>query len=323
MRAITITTPGDPSVLQLTEVEAPQPGPDEILIRVQAAGVNRADLLQRQGHYNPPPGATDILGLEVSGTIADLGAEVTNWQIDDPCVALLSGGGYAEYVVAPAGQVIPPPPGVDLTTAAGVVEVAATVVSNLDRGQLAAGEIFAVHGGAGGIGSFAIPYAKSLGATVLTTAGTDEKLDYCRTIGADLAVSYRGDWVADFDSFTESQGVDVLLDNMGAKYLEANVQALAVNGRLMIIGMQGGTQGTLDIGRLLRKRGAVFATALRSRPASEKGAICARLSDTVWPMVEAGTITPAPHVQIGLDEAARAHALMESGDHLGKIILTV
>lgn len=323
MKAVTCTEPGEPSVLTVSEVEPPEPGPGEILVRVVASGINRADLLQRRGHYRPPPGTSEILGLEVSGTVAALGDDVAGWELDRPCVALLSGGGYAEYVAVPAGQVLTPPEGVDLEVAGGVVEVAATVVSNLDLGGLRDGNVFAVHGGAGGIGSFAVPYAKALGATVLTTAGSEEKLDYCRSIGADLAVSYRSDWPAAFKEFTGGRGVDVLLDNMGAKYLESNVDVLAVDGRLMVIGLQGGRQGTLDLGRLLAKRGGVFATTLRSRPPEEKAAICARLAEAVWPLYADGSLTPAPQTRFPLAEAGRAHALMEAGDHLGKIVLVI
>ncbi len=321
MRAITVTEPGPPQNLRIADVEDPRPGSGDLLIRVAAAGVNRADLMQRQGHYPPPPGASPIIGLEVSGTIAGVGDDVTGWSVGDPCVALLAGGGYAELVAAPAGQVIPPPPGVDLVTAGGVIEVAATVQSNLDRAALAAGEVFLVHGGAGGIGSFAIPYAKSVGATVIATAGSAGKLDYCRAIGADHALSYRDDWANGVREVTDGRGPDVVLDNMGAKYLATHIDVLATDGRLMIIGLQGGTKAELDIGALLGKRGAVIAMSLRSRPVAQKAAICARVLESVWPLIASGAITlPTPRTY-PLDQAAAAHALLESGDHQGKTVL--
>nr|WP_239579446.1 NAD(P)H-quinone oxidoreductase [Microlunatus panaciterrae] len=314
-------SPGDPSVLTLTEVPTPEAGPGEILVKIVAAGVNRADLLQRQGHYPPPPGASPLLGMECSGVIAATGAGVTGWAPGQPCVALLAGGGYAEYVTVPAGQVLPPPDGIDLVTAAGLIEVAATVSSNLSLARLVSGETFLVHGGSGGIGSFAIQYARSLGARVIATAGAADKLDYCHSVGADLAVSYRTDWAAQASEFTAGAGVDVILDNMGASYLEANVGLLATGGRLVVIGLQGGRRGTLDLGTLMTKRAQVMATTLRSRPVPEKTAICSQVAETVWPLVSSGAIRPAPETRIPLAEAARAHALLESGDNLGKILL--
>lgn len=310
-------------MLELVELPTPSPGPGEVLIEVLAAGLNRADLLQRRGHYPPPPGASGVLGLEVSGHVAVLGPGVTGWEVGDACVALLAGGGYATYVVAPAGQVVLPPEGIDLVAAGGLVEVAATVQSNLDHAGLAAGDAFLVHGGAGGIGSFAVPYAKHLGATVITTAGSPEKLDYCRARGADRALSYRDDWPSGVREVVGEDGVDVILDNMGGKYLEDHVQLLAVGGRLMVIGLQGGSRGTLDLGRLLPKRGWVHAASLRSRPVEEKAAICRAVVNTVWPLLSDGTIEPAPYETFPLAEAAAAHARMESGEHFGKIILLV
>ena len=315
--------PGGPGVLELTEVPDPEPGPGEIAIRVRAAGVNRADLLQRQGHYPPPKGASGTLGLEASGQVAEVGAGVDGWSVGDDCVALLAGGGYAERVVVPAGQVTPPPPGIDLITAGGIIEAAATVQSNLANANLTAGEILLVHGGAGGIGSFAIPYAKHVGALVITTAGTPEKLDYCRELGADHAISYRGDWTAGVRAAAGDHGVDVILDNMGAKYLEDHVELLAADGRLMIIGMQGGRQGTLDIGRLMTKRGQLHAASLRARPVEQKAAICRAVVEMVWPLYADGTLAPPAYEVFPLAEAAAAHARMESGEHTGKIILRI
>jgi putative PIG3 family NAD(P)H quinone oxidoreductase len=322
VKAIVAREHGPPDVLELREVETPKLRPDEVLIKVAAAGVNRADLLQRQGHYQPPPGTSSIIGLEVSGTIAEVGEEVSNWEVEDPCIALLAGGGYAEYVAAPTGQVVPPPLGVELVAAAGVIEVAGTVHSNIELADLADGDVFLVHGGAGGIGSFAIQYAKSLGATVITTAGSEDKLRYCLSIGADKAISYRGDWAAEVREVA-GNGVNMILDNMGAKYLADHVQLLATDGLLAIIGMQGGRSGTLDLSSLMQRRGIVTASLLRSRPVAQKAAICRRLVERVWPLIADNTIKLPPLTVFPLAEAAAAHAHLESGDNIGKIILSV
>ena len=322
MKAIVARQDGGPEVLEVAEVPAPEPGPGELLVDVTAAGVNRADLMQRQGHYPPPPGASPLLGLEVSGRVAALGDRVEDWQVGDPCVALLAGGGYAEQVAVPAGQVVPPPPGLGLVEAAGVVEVAATVLSNLELAQLAAGEVFLVHGGAGGVGSFAVQYARHLGATVVATAGSDDKLDYCRSVGADHAISYRDDWPAAVRELAPG-GVDVVLDNMGAKYLGHHVQLLATEGRLVVIGLQGGRKAELDLGTLLAKRAVVRATTLRSRPPAEKAEICRRLVEQVWPLLGDGTLALPPQTRFPLADAAAAHAHLESGDNLGKVVLVV
>ena len=322
MQAIVAREAGGPEVLELVELPDPEPGAGEVLVAVTAAGVNRADLLQRQGHYPPPPGASPLIGLEVAGHVAAVGAGVAGWEVGDACAALLAGGGYAELVAVPAGQVVPPPPGLELVEAAGLVEVAATVVSNLELARLARGEVFLVHGGAGGIGSFAIQYAAHLGATVVTTAGSTAKLDYCRSLGADHAFSYRDDWVAGVRA-AAPDGVDVVLDNMGAKYLGDHVDLLATGGRLVVIGLQGGSRGTLDLGALLAKRAGVRATTLRSRPVEEKAEICRRVVEQVWPLVADGTIAPTPQTRFPLAEAAAAHAHLESGDNLGKVVLTV
>ena len=322
VKAIVAREPGAPDVLELREVETPNPRPNEVLIKVAAAGVNRADLLQRQGHYQPPPGVSPILGLEVSGTVAEVGAEVSNWAVDDLCVALLAGGGYAEYAAAPAGQVVPPPLGVELGAASAVIEVAATVYSNIEFIGLAEGDRFLVHGGAGGIGSFAIQYAKSIGATVITTAGTEDKLNYCRSIGADHAISYRDDWPAAVREIA-ADGVHMILDNMGAKYLDDHVQLLAIDGALVTIGMQGGRKGTLDLKSLMGRRGLVTASSLRARPVEEKAAICRGLVQNVWPLIADNTIKQPPLTVFPLAEAAAAHAHLESGDNIGKIILSV
>ncbi|MFT4167192.1 MAG: NAD(P)H-quinone oxidoreductase [Microlunatus sp.] len=328
MLAVVVPEPGGPEQLRIVDRPVPEPGPGAVLVRVVAAGVNRADLLQRQGHYPPPPGAGNVLGLECAGQIEKLGPAgsgnpPSRWQVGDPCLALLASGGYAEFVAVPVGQLLTPPPSIDLVTAAGLVEVAATVVSNLDAAALRAGETIVIHGGSGGIGSMAIQYAKALGATVAATAGTPDKLDYCRSIGADLAVSYRDDWAGAVRDLTDGRGADVILDVIGARYLEQHVRLLAVGGRLVVIGLQGGTKATLDLGRLLRVRGSVLATTLRSRPTEQKASICRRTEEAIWPLVDTGTIAPAPQTRFALRDVAEAHRQLESGDNLGKIVLTI
>lgn len=324
MRAVIAAQAGGPEVLTLTDLPDPTPGPGEVVVDVTATSVNRADTLQRQGNYPPPPGASDVLGLECSGRVSAVGPDVSGWQVGDEACALLAGGGYAEKVLVPAGQVMPVPDGVDLVTAGALPEVACTVWSNVFMiAGLQAGETLLVHGGAGGIGTMAIQLAKALGARVITTAGTEEKLELCRSLGADVAVNYREqDFVEEVKAATDGHGADVILDNMGAKYLDRNLSALAVQGRLVIIGMQGGVKGELNIGKLLSKRGAVIATSLRARPVEEKAAICAGVVEHVWPLVADGSVRTVVHATLPLSEAAKAHALMESGDHVGKIVLT-
>lgn len=320
MRAVIVTEPGGPEALQIADVDTPVIGPGQVLIKTVGAGVNRADLLQRRGFYPPPPGESDIIGLEVSGTIAEMAPDVTGWTLGDPCVALLAGGGYAEYVAVNAGQVISPPEGFDLVSAGGLIEVAATVVSNLDHVHLESGERFLVHGGTGGIGTFAIQYAKALGARVLTTAGSPEKLSICTGLGADIAVDYHEDWLAAVLDATTT-GVDVILDVMGAKYLESNVKALAPDGRLVVIGLQGGTKGTLNLNTLLGKRATVTATSLRGRPTGQKAAICQQVAERVWPLYGWGAITHPHETIIPFEDVAAAHELLESGSNIGKIVL--
>jgi len=321
MRAVIATTPGGPEVLALTTLPDPVAGPGEVLVRVAATAVNRADLLQRMGFYNPPPGASDVIGLECSGTIEAIGEGVTEWSVGDEVCALLAGGGYAELVAVPAGQVMPVPGGVSLVEAAALPEVACTVWSNVFMlAGLQATDRFLVHGGAGGIGTFAIQLASALGAKVFTTAGSAEKLAVCADLGADVTINYRDE---DFvEVLTEAGGADVILDNMGAAYLERNVNALATEGRLVIIGMQGGTKAELDINKLLRKRAAVLATSLRARPTEEKAAICASVVEHVWPLVADGAVRTVVHTTLPLAGAAQAHQLMEASDHVGKIVLT-
>jgi len=325
MRAVIAAEAGGPEVLSVGEVPDVMPGPGEVALAVAATAINRADLLQRQGVYPPPPGASGVLGLECSGTVAEVGADVTDWSVGDEVCALLSGGGYASRVVVPAGQLMPVPAGVDLATAAALPEVACTVWSNVFMmAGLQPHETFLVHGGAGGIGTFAIQLVAQLGARVFTTGGTPEKLAACAELGADVTINYRDqDFVEVVNEETDGAGVDVILDNMGAKYLGRNVAALAAGGRLAIIGMQGGTKGELDLGQLFRKRGAVMAALLRSRPAEEKAAICASVAEHVWPLVADGLVRPIVHVTMPLEEIAEAHRLMEDGEHTGKILLTL
>ncbi len=321
MRIVTVTAPGGIENLILAESDKPTAAAGEVVIAVRAAGVNRADLLQRQGHYPPPPGISEVIGLEVSGTIDSVGTQVTGWHVGQECVALLAGGGYAEYVNVPAGQVLPLPSGVDPVSAAGLIEVAGTVVSNFDHVHLSAGETVLIHGGAGGIGTFALQYAKGLGARVLVTAGTPEKLELCRSLGADVAIDYHQDWAAAVTEATAGVGVDVILDVMGAKYLEDNLSCLATDGRLVVIGLQGGRKATLDLNRLLSKRGTVTATSLRGRPVAQKTAICTRVAEKAWPMIADGQISLAPETRFGFDQVSAAHAQLESGTNTGKIIL--
>jgi putative PIG3 family NAD(P)H quinone oxidoreductase len=324
MRAVLADGAGGPEVLAVHELPDPEPGPGEVVLAVAAAGLNRADLLQRQGFYPPPPGASDVLGMECSGTVAELGDGVTGWQVGDEACALLSAGAYATRVAVPAGQLMPVPAGVDLVAAAALPEVACTVWSNVFMvAALQPGEVLLVHGGAGGIGSFAIQLATQLGARVFTTAGTAEKREFCRGLGAEVAIDYHDeDFVEVVKAHTDGAGADVILDNMGASYLGRNVSTLATEGRLVVIGMQGGTKGELDLNALLRKRGAVIATTLRARPAEEKAAICASVVEHVWPLVADGTVRPIVEETVPLDDVRRAHELMESGSHTGKILLT-
>lgn len=321
MRAVVTTGTGGPEVLSVGEVADPRPGAGEVLLEVVATAVNRADTLQRQGFYPPPPGAPETIGLECSGRIIELGEGVKGWSVGDEVCALLAGGGYAARVAVPVGQVMPVPAGVSLVEAAALPEVAATVWSNVFMtAHLAKGERFLVHGGAGGIGTMAIQLAAARGAEVFATAGSPEKLELCRSLGA-TAISYRDE---DFvEVLTEAGGADVILDNMGAKYLGRNVSALATGGRLVIIGFQGGTKGELDIQALLRKRASVTATSLRARPLEEKSAICCGVVENVWPLVAAGKVRPVVETTMALDDVARAHQLMEDGGHSGKIVLTL
>ncbi|HSN10802.1 MAG TPA: NAD(P)H-quinone oxidoreductase [Propionibacteriaceae bacterium] len=323
MRAVVVTEPGGPQQLTIAEVPDPVPGPGELLIRVVAAGVNRADLLQRQGFYPPPAGISDVIGLEVSGHVEALGEGVAGWSPGDEVVALLAGGGYAELAVVPAAHCCRPPRGMDLVTAGGLIEVAATVVSNLEHVGYRGGESVLVHGGTGGIGAFAIQYVTARGGRVLATAGTAQKLDTCRALGADVAIDYHEDWAAAVSEATGGAGVDVILDVVGAKYLEPNVASLARNGRLVVIGLQGGRRGTLDLNALLRKNALVTATTLRFSPTERKADIVAMVARDVWPLYEAGTIAPPAETRFPLEDARQAHEWLESGAASGKAVLVV
>ncbi|GIG64122.1 NAD(P)H-quinone oxidoreductase [Phytomonospora endophytica] len=320
MRAVVASEPGGPEVLAWTEVPDAVAGAGEVLIRVAAAGVNRADLLQRQGHYPPPAGAPSYPGLECSGTIVEVGDGVTRWRTGDEVCALLSGGGYAELVAVDAGLVMSVPSGVSTVDAAGLPEVAATVWSNVfAAAALAAGETFLVHGGGGGIGTFAIQLAVARTARVFTTARS-ESHERLRALGAEVAIDYREGRFADI--VRELGGADVILDNMGAAYLAPNIDALAPDGRIVVIGMQGGRKGDLDLGRLMAKRGTIHAAGLRARPLRQRVSIVADVESQVWPHIADGTVAPVVDTHIPMSEASEAHARMERGGHVGKILLT-
>jgi putative PIG3 family NAD(P)H quinone oxidoreductase len=324
MDAVVITQPGEPDVLRLTEVADLAAGPGEVLIDVAAAGVNRADLLQRQGFYDPPPGASPYPGLECSGTIAGIGEGVFGWAVGDRVCALLTGGGYATQVVVPAGQVLPAPGNLSLAEAAALPEVACTVYSNVFLGaRLSAGETLLVHGGSSGIGTMAIQLARHAGAAVAVTAGSAAKLEACRELGADILINYREqDFPQALREATGGHGADVILDIMGASYLARNVDALAADGRIAIIGMQGGRKAELNLGALMAKRATILSTTLRARPASQKAEIVAAVLAHVWPLVESGEIHPVIHCELPMAQAAEAHRIMAGSAHTGKIVLT-
>jgi putative PIG3 family NAD(P)H quinone oxidoreductase len=327
MRAVVVPEPGEPEVMRVETVPDPVPGPGEVLIRVAATAVNRADCMQRQGNYPPPRGASPYLGLECSGTIAALGESVAGWEIGAQVCALLSGGGYAELVAVPVGQLMPVPAGISLTDAAALPEVSTTVwsmVFGAEAGRLQPGERFLVHGGTSGIGTMAIQLASQRGARVFATAGTPRKVDFCRQLGAEVAINYREESFDDrVRSETDGAGVDVILDNMGAAYLEPNMRALGLGGRLIVLGLQGGRKGELDLGALLVKRATVHAAGLRARPAAQKAVIVAETVAAVWPLVEAGTVRPVIDRILNLDDVVEAHRLVESSEHIGKVLLRV
>ncbi|MFE6777732.1 NAD(P)H-quinone oxidoreductase [Streptomyces sp. NPDC057702] len=325
MRAITIPEPGGPEALVWAEVPDPEPAEGEVLIEVAASAVNRADVLQRQGFYDPPPGSSPYPGLECAGRIVAVGPGAGGgWAVGDEVCALLSGGGYAEKVAVPSGQVLPVPAGMDVATAAALPEVVSTVWSNVFMiSHLRPGETLLVHGGSSGIGTMAVQLAKAVGARVAVTAGSAEKLAACAELGADVLINYREqDFVTEVRAATGGAGADVILDIVGAKYLDANVRALAVNGRLAIIGLQGGAKGELNLGALLGKRGAVTATSLRGRPLAEKAAIVAAVREHVWPLIESGRVRAVVDRTLPMHQAPEAHRVVEGSTHVGKILLT-
>ncbi|XP_034698226.1 quinone oxidoreductase PIG3-like [Vitis riparia] len=323
MKAVVITTPGDPQVLQVQEVENPEIGDDEVLIRAEAAAINQADTLQRKGLHPPPKGGSPYPGLECSGIIEAVGKAVVRWKVGDQVCALLSGGGYAEKVAAPAGLVLPVPSGVSLKDAAGIPEVACTVWSSVFMmSQLSAGETFLVHGGSSGIGIFAIQIAKYIGARVFVTAGNEEKLAVCKDLGADVCINYKTeDFVARVKEETSGKGVDVILDTIGGAYFQRNVDSLNADGRLFIIGFQGGTVAEVNLSGLLARRLTVQAAGLRNRSLENKAVIVSEVEKNVWPAIMAGKVKTVVYKYFPLTDAAEAHLLMESGKHFGKILL--
>lgn len=325
MRAIEITAPGGPDVLRLVERPRPAPGPGELLIRVHAAGINRPDVLQRRGAYAPPPGASDLPGLEVAGIVEGGDVAGSGFAIGDAVCALLAGGGYAGWCVAPVAQCLPVPRGLSMVEAAGLPETYFTVWSNVfDRAQLAPGETLLVQGGASGIGVAAIQIATALGHAVYATAGSDVRARACEALGARRGIDYRNeDFVAVVRRETGGRGVDVILDMVAGDYVAREIECLADDGRLVIIALLGGAQAALDCSAVLRRRLTISGSTLRPRPVAFKAAIAARLRSIVWPLLEAGRIRPVVHAVLPLADAARGHSLMESGEHIGKIVLAV
>ena len=326
MYAITLREFGAPDVMEWTEVPDAVAGPGEVLLDVVSASVNRADVMQRQGHYPPPPGASEIIGLDCAGRIAALGEGVTGWTVGEEVCALLAGGGYAERVAVPAAQLLPVPEGVDLVDAGALPEVACTVWSNvIAAGRLAAGETFLVQGGTSGIGTHAIQVAKAWGARVAATA-SPSRADRCRELGADIVLDYDGDVPQELKAATDGHGADVILDNMGAKGLASNLDALATDGRLMIIGMQGGRKGEIDLSTLIGKRASVTAMGLRGRPVDGphgKGVVVAGVREQIWPLLGDGQVRPVVAERFPMDRAAEAHARLEAGGVVGKLLLEV
>jgi putative PIG3 family NAD(P)H quinone oxidoreductase len=323
MHAVVITEPGGPDVLQWTEVPDPVPGPGEVLVDVAASAVNRADLMQRQGFYPPPAGAPPYPGLECSGTVAAVGDGVTGWQPGDQVCALLAGGGYAEKVAVPAGQLLPIPKSTSLVEAAALPETVCTVYSNVFQGaRLAEGETLLIHGGGSGIGTTAIQLGKHAGAIVAVTAGSQDKLDACKQLGADILINYREDDFAErLMELTDGHGADVILDIIGAGYLARNIAALAPDGRIANIGLQQGLRAELDFRALMGKRGTIMSTTLRARPAAQKASIVAAVTANVWPLVDAGVVRPVIHCELPMEQASEAHRIMTASSHTGKIVL--
>ncbi|MCP5420786.1 MAG: NAD(P)H-quinone oxidoreductase [Gammaproteobacteria bacterium] len=323
MKAIEIAAPGGPEALTPTQRPLPKPANDEVLIQVAAAGVNRPDCLQRQGSYPPPPGASDLPGLEVAGTIAKVGSGVDGWSVGDPVCALLTGGGYAQYCVAPAAQCLPIPAGLDFVQAAAIPETFFTVWSNVfQRAHLQAGETLLVHGGTSGIGTTAIQLARAFGSPVFTTVGNADKVAACKALGADLVVDYRhADFVALVREQTQGKGVDVILDMVGGDYVQRNLSALAVEGRLVQIAFLRGAKMELNLAPIMMKRLSFTGSTLRARPVADKAPIAQALREKVWPLLESGQVAPLIHQVFPLEQAAAAHALMESNQHIGKLVL--
>jgi putative PIG3 family NAD(P)H quinone oxidoreductase len=323
MHAVVITEPGGPEVLRWTEVPDPVAGPGEVLIDVVASAVNRADMMQREGHYAPPKGASPYPGLECSGTIAAVGAGVTGWRRGDEACALLAGGGYAEKIAVPAGQLLPIPKSTSLAQAAALPETVCTVYANVFLGaRLAKDETLLVHGGGSGIGTTAIQLGKQAGAVVAVTAGSQEKLDACRQLGADILINYReDDFVERLLDATDGHGADVILDIIGAGYLAKNIAALAPDGRIANIGLQQGRRAELDFSALMAKRGTIMSTTLRARPAEQKASIVAAVAANVWPVIDAGVIRPVIDRELPMPQAAEAHRIMTASTHYGKILL--
>jgi len=325
MRAIAITQPGGPEVLQPVTLPTPAPGAGEVLIEVAAAGVNRPDVVQRQGFYAPPPGAPDTPGLEVAGTIVQLGAGVTGWSLGDKVCALVAGGGYAHYCVAPAVQCLPVPAGMDMIAAAAIPETFFTVWTNLfDGGRLQAGESLLVHGGSSGIGTTAIQIAKAFGARVFATAGSDDKCAVCTQLGAERAINYRNeDFVAVIKEVTGGAGVDIILDMVGGAYVERNISSLAMGGRLVNIAFLEGSRVSLNLMPVMLKRLILTGSTLRPRSIAEKALIANALREKVWPLLAAGKLLPVIDSTYALEDATAAHARMESSAHIGKLVLTL
>jgi NADPH2:quinone reductase len=323
MRTIEITEPGAPEVLVIGERSVPAVGAAEILVKVAAAGVNRADVMQRRGQYPPPPGASDVLGLEVSGTVAAVGEAVSGWRVGEAVCALLAGGGYADYCVVPAPQCLPVPRGVAVVDAAALPEVVMTVWTNVfQRARLARGETLLVHGGSSGIGTMAIQLARELGARVFVTAGSAEKCAACQTLGAERAVNYREtDFTVAVREAAGDAGVDVILDMVGGDYLARNLDLLNVDGRLVIIALMSGAHADINLSTLMRRRLTVTGTTLRARSVDEKAVLVNAVRDKVWPLVESGRVRPVIHQRFPLAQAAEAHRVMEASTHVGKLLL--
>ena len=325
MKAIEVSKPGGPEVLVETERPVPTPAAGEVLVKVAAAGVNRPDVMQRMGHYPPPPGITDIPGLEIAGIVEAVGADVRDWRAGDRVCALVAGGGYAEYCVAPAPQCLPVPKGMDFAHAAAIPETFFTVWTNVfDRGRLKAGESILIHGGSSGIGTTAIQLARAFGARVFATAGSKEKCVACESLGAERAIDYRDeDFVAAIRGLTDGNGVDVILDMVGGDYVPRNMDALATDGRLVSIAVMNGVKATINLLTMMQKRLTLTGSTLRTRPVAEKGAIGAALKAHVWPLLESGVVSPVIHATFPLRNAADAHRVMDSGAHVGKLVLVV